>query len=331
MKLIFRHLLLIGLLQTACSLAATPDWVSGNPSDYPAALYLIGRGVGATETEAQNRARGDLASIFEVRVQVLNTNTTSVTQSGHKEQIERSALQQVSAKTDKVISGINIAQIWRDPDTQDFHALAVLSRTQASTRLRDEIAKIDAEIEQHLASTQSSDDVLLKLNGFIKALAVADQRTGLQNTLKVIDPTGRGVESAIPQASLQHQLEDAIARVHITTQVLDDAGNKNFSNVLQGGLAAAGFLAASAAEADFVLTGKLILSDLGRQADWNWVRATVEVTLVEKSSGRVRGSKTWPVKASAQDVQTARSRALLEVEKLFKQELRSTLLAFSAS
>jgi hypothetical protein len=93
----------------------------------------------------------------------------------------------------------------------------------------------------------------------------------------------------------------------------------------------AGFLASGAEEADLVLVGKISLNDLGRQSNWNWVRATVEVSLVEKASGRVRGSKTWPVKASAQDAATARSRALIEVEKLFKQELRATIIGFAAS
>ena len=93
----------------------------------------------------------------------------------------------------------------------------------------------------------------------------------------------------------------------------------------------ADFLAAHASVAELVLRGQLTLSDLGRRENWNWVRATVEVSLVEKSSGRVRGSKSWPVKSSAQDAPTARSRALLEVEKVFKEELRSAIIEFASS
>jgi hypothetical protein len=45
----------------------------------------------------------------------------------------------------------------------------------------------------------------------------------------------------------------------------------------------------------------------------------------------VRGSKTWPFKSSAQDPKTARSRALIEVEKQLKEELRAAIVEFASS
>ncbi len=95
-------------------------------------------------------------------------------------------------------------------------------------------------------------------------------------------------------------------------------------------MAAAGFLAQGSDKADFVLVGKLTLDDANRQNNWYWMRGTVEVSLVEKESGRVRGSRTWPIKASARDVKTARSRVLIEAEKLLKQDLRSAIIEFAS-
>jgi hypothetical protein len=60
------------------------------------------------------------------------------------------------------------------------------------------------------------------------------------------------------------------------------------------------------------------------------MRGTVEVSLIEKASGRVRGSKIWPIKASAQDAKTARSRVLIEAGKLLNQELRSAIIGFAS-
>jgi hypothetical protein len=173
--------------------------------------------------------------------------------------------------------------------------------------------------------------MLRKLGALSHAQEAAVRREGFQTTLKVVDPSGHGVEATLSQAAIYAQTDDVLKRIRIAPKVAEDAGNQDFASVLKGGLAAAGFLSTDAADAEFVLVGKLTLTDLGRQADWNWVRATVEVSLVEKASGRVRGSKTWPVKASAQDAKTARSRALIEVEKLFRQELRSAIVAFAAS
>ncbi len=329
---IFKLLVVTASVLTATAAwAAQPAWISDSSAEYPGAQYLVGRGIGATEDEAQNRARGDLATIFEVRVEVMNASSTTVTQSGKKEQVNKQATQQVSAKTDKVISGITIAQLWRDPVTKDFHALAVLSRAQAGASLREELGKIDEEVQGQMEAAQAGTDPLLKVGALSRALEASIKRDGFQATLKIVDPSGRGIGAPVSQVSIQTKIDDILKRIRIAPEVAEDAGAKEFSSILKGGLAAAGFLATGAEQADLVLVGKLTLSDLGRQADWNWVRATVEVSLVEKATGRVRGSKTWPVKASAQDARTARSRALIEVEKLFKQELRTAIIAFAAS
>lgn len=311
--------------------AAQPDWVGGDSAEYSSAQYLLGRGTGATEEEAQNRARGDLAAIFEVRIQVASENTISISQSDKKSQVNKLATQRVSAKTDKVLSGVSIAKIWRDPLTKDFHALAVLSRAQAAAALREELLKIDTAVQQQFDASKAATDPLLKIAALTQALAVSIKRDGFQASLQVVNPSGTSLDAPIPQVTIQSEINDTLKRVKIAPEVASDDGVKEFAGILKGGLAAAGFLASDTGSAELVLQGRLVLVDLGRQANWNWVRASVEVSLVEKASGRVRGSKTWPAKASAQDPVTARSRALIEVEKLFKQELRTTLIGFAAS
>jgi hypothetical protein len=310
--------------------AGQPDWVNGNSSEYPDEQYLVGRGVGSTEAEAQDRARGDLATIFEVRVQVANESSVTVAKTGNKEQVNKMATQQVSAKTDKVISGIKIAKIWRDP-AMDFHALAVLSRSQAGTSLREELGKIDDAVQQKMQAAQATQDPLQKVGALTQALDESIKRDGFQASLKVVDPSGHGLDAPVSQASIQTQINDILKHVRITPQVAEDAGAPEFTGILKGGLAAAGFLATGGEEADLVLVGKLSLTDLGRRDNWNWVRGTLEVSLVEKASGRVRGSKTWPFKSSAQDPKTARSRALIEVEKQLKEELRAAIVEFASS
>lgn len=329
-KYLFISLFLVSSI-VAQAAVKQPDWLNGSSSEYPDELYLVGRGVGSTEAEAQNRARGDLATIFEVRVQVSSENTTTVAKAGKKEQVNTSASQQVSTSTDEVISGINIAKIWRDPVTKDFHAFAVLSRTQAGASLREELAKIDSDVKQQVQTAQATQDPLQKIGALTRALGVSIKRDGFQASLKVVDPSGQGVEAAVSQSSIRAQINDLMKGVRIAPEVAESSGASEFAGILRGGLASAGFLAAHAEDADLVLVGKLTLSDLGRRENWNWVRATVEVSLVEKSSGRVRGSKSWPVKSSAQDAPTARSRALIEVEKIFKEELRSTIIDFASS
>jgi hypothetical protein len=326
-------LLLISVLcisATAALAAKQPDWLNGNSSEYPNEQYLVGRGVGSTEAEAQDRARGDLATIFEVRVQVSNEMSTTVANSGNKEQVNKFASQQVSAKTDKVISGITIAQIWRDP-AMDFHALAVLSRSQASASLQEELSKIDDELKQQTQAASAETDSLLKVGALSKALQSSIKREGFQAMLKVVDPSGRGVQAPISMATIQQQIDQAIRKVRIAAAHPKNADSTEFTTIAKGGLAAAGFLSTKLEDADLYLYGTLDMVDLGRRDGWNWMRATLSVTLAERESGRVRGHKIWPVKASAQDPVTARSRAMMEVNKIFKQELRAAIIDFAVN
>lgn len=324
-------LLTAGLLSVNIVLAVQPKWITDSTLEFPSSMYLIGRGTGSSAEEAQDRARGDLATIFEVRIEVLNQNSTTVAQSGNGEQIDRLSSQQVSAKTDKVISGINIAEVWRDPVTQDVHALAVLPRAQASASLREELAKIDDGLNQQMQAANSADDLLLKIGSLSQALQASINREGYQAMLKVIDPSGRGVQAPVSQVTVQKQIDDTLKKVRIAPEIVEDTDTKEFASIIKGGLAAAGFLASSSSQADLLLESKLTLTDIGRVDGWNWMRATVEVSLVEKASGRVRGSKIWPAKASARDARTARTRILIEIKRLLKEELRDSIVEFASS
>jgi hypothetical protein len=63
-------IVLIGLvLGVSCAKApVSPDWLTAEPADYPAARYLNGRGQGDAAGVARDRARTDLAKVFEVTV-----------------------------------------------------------------------------------------------------------------------------------------------------------------------------------------------------------------------------------------------------------------------
>lgn len=319
------------LLSAPMALGSQPDWVGGDAKMYPGELYLVGRGSGSTEDEAQNRARGDLASIFEVRVEVVTVNTTTTSKSGNHEQVNSQASQQVSAKTDKVISGISIEERWRDPTTKTYYALAVLSRAQAGTSLREELARIDDNVQLEVTAANAASDPLLKIAALNRATEAAINRDGFLASLKVVNPSGHGIDAPISQAAVRVQMDDALKQIKIATEVKDDEGVKEFASILKGGVAATGFPSHGMGNADYLLAGKLTLTEMDRNDSWHWIRGTIEVVLVEKGTGRVRGSKTWSIKASAQDAKTARSRSLLEVEKLLKQELRSTIIGFASS
>ena len=62
---------------------------------------------------------------------------------------------------------------------------------------------------------------------------------------------------------------------------------------------------------------------------WYWVTGQIDVQLRDGGGDRVRGTKRWPIKASAQDPAMARQRAWNQVNGWLKKELGDTLTAFA--
>jgi len=74
------------------------------------------------------------------------------------------------------------------------------------------------------------------------------------------------------------------------------------------------------------LQARMVLDDLGVQKGWDWQRGVLEVSLSEKATGRVRGTKRWNVKSSAPDTESAIKRALNQADAILNQELRPTII-----
>jgi len=115
-----------------------PDWVAGKSAQYPDARYLLGRGQALDQEDARNRARADLAKILETSVKVETSDVTRYASSaleGDKARLESEVSRQIVTRTEKIIQGIQIAELWQDPRTRMHHALAILPRQHPSVRM----------------------------------------------------------------------------------------------------------------------------------------------------------------------------------------------------
>jgi len=318
--------LMISLLSGCASEPATPEWITGNSVRYNSTQYLIGRGQAVTEEEAKDRARADVAKIFQVAVVVssddMQRSKTDVTGTA---QYEAQASRSISTRTDQIVRGIRIAELWQDPVTKSFHVLAVLPRLQTAASLRQQISQIDDATGNHIEQSRNSSDLFLKIASASLALASEQERESLQKSLQIVDPTGRAAESKWNSAKLQSDLDELLKRVRIASQVTADS-LPGLSEVVAGALANAGFMIETGQHPDFVLRAGMVLDDLGLQSGWYWQRGVLEVSLSEAATGRVRGTKRWAVKSSAPDRDSAVKRALSQADNLLKKELRPAII-----
>jgi len=323
----FATLTLVSLLAACATKPETPDWVNGTSSKFPTNEYLTGRGQADSAEQARDRARADLAKIFQVKVEATSEDVqTYKGGTGQAGEYQTETKRAVSASTDQIVRGIDIGDQWQDPQTKTYHALATLSRLSAGNALRQQINDLDAATGRYVEQARNAPDLMGQIQAASQALDTQLERTELQRSLRIVDITGRGLEPEYKVSQLQADLTGLLKRVRIKT-VADNDSPKGFSQVVQGAAAAAGFNVASG-NPEYVLEGRLSLNDLGKIDGVYWQRGTLEVTLKDVVSNNVRGTQRWTVKASARDRASAVDRAVDESNKILRADLRPTVLGF---
>lgn len=320
-------LTLLGLVSACATKPTQPDWVTGTAEKFPAAQYLTGRGQGGSAEEARDRARADLAKIFQVAVAASSEDVqTYKGGTGQAGEYQTQTTRAVHTRTEQIVRGIDIGEQWQDPQTRTHHALAVLSRLSAGNALRQQINDLDAATRRYLDQARASDDLLAKINAGAQAVEAQQARAALQQSLRVVDVTGRGLEPEFNVSQLRADLAGLLKRFRIEARASADSPD-GFQEVVQGATAAAGFDVASG-KPDYVLEGRLQLNDLGKIEGFHWQRGTLELTLLDAATNSVRGSQRWPIKASARDRASSIERAVDEANKILRAELRATVVGF---
>ena len=312
----------------ACASApTTPDWVSGKSAKYPDNAYLVGRGQADTQEDARNRARADLSKILEVGVSAKSTDVTTFTSEGGGK-TESQVSRNITTRTDQIVRGIQIPEIWQDPKSKSNWALAVLSRSQAGIALRADIDRLDAATRGYVAQARSAPDLLTQVASASRALDSQRERDAVQRTLQVVDITGLGVPPEQNTGQLASDLTELLKRLHMKPQAVPGSQD-GLERLLSAALSQSGFVPEAGDDAPYVLLGSLQLDDLGVIQGWYWMRGTLEVQLAEKASGKVRGNKRWEIKTSSPQKATATRRAMDEVDATLKRELKPAIIGFA--
>ena len=312
----------LAFLAACASAPSTPDWVSGAAAKYPATQYLVGRGQADSGDDASDRARADVAKIFGVEMTVESEDTQAFSGGAYQGHSAR----RVVTRTERLLEGVEIAEIWRDSATKNYHALAVLPRLKAAHSLRQEIARLDGATQAQLDNARNAQDLLLKIAAAAQAVAAQSERMGIQKTLRIVDATGQGETPTWNLDRLRADLDALLKRLKLVARV----GDAELETIAKGALAAAGLLGDISDNPAYALEANLGLDDLGRQDGWYWRRGTLEIRLIELANNRVRGTQRWPIKSSALTSEAAARRALDQADAILKKELRQTLIGFAA-
>jgi hypothetical protein len=307
-----------------------PAWVDGSDAHYKPALYLTGRGQADSQVDAEDRARADLAKVFQVQVDVQSQDVLAYKSGAAAGRTTSSVTRTLVTKTDQIIKGIQIPELWRDPETKSYYALAVLPRMQAANSLRQEVEARDGATDRYIRASRATDDLLLKIAAADRALEAQVERSAYQKTLKVVDVSGVGVPPPWNIATLRVDLDELLHRLRIAPEAAA-APLPGLQDDLAGGLSAAGFLVDTGKDPDYVLKASLDVTEPELLEDWYWIRGTLYVQLINPANGQVRGTRQWDVKVSARQPAITRQRLQTRVRDIFKHDIRETLIDFAVN
>ncbi len=320
------------LLLTACSAKpgdGRPDWVLGNSAKYPASSYLTGHGQASTQAQANDFARGELAKVFSVSVneQSKDASSYSQTNAGGSAVMQNTldVSRNINTRTDQVLTGVEISETWLDPKTQQYYALATLSRTKASAALRQQIGDLDASTTAYLNQAQNSDDLFDKITAAGGAVTAQQTRAALQKELQVVDMTGTGVPSSWALGKLQADRAALLKQLQISVAA-DGRDAPAVKKILAGALADSGFTVADGAP--YTMTAVLDYADLKPQGGWYWISGTLQVTL--DGANRAHGVRRWDLKVSGTDPQLAKQRLMDQVAQYLQSDIQGTVLGFAS-
>jgi hypothetical protein len=321
------------LLLTACSSTkpgdVPPDWVAGSSSQYPAASYLTGRGQSDNMAVAKDRARADLAKVFSVAVNEQTQDVSSYSQNSAAPTAAKNTLdvsRNITTRTDQVMSGVEISDTWTDPKTQQYYALATLSRSKAANALRQQIGDLDAGTTAYMGQAQNSSDLFDKVAAAGAAVDAQTTRAGLQKSLQVVDLSGQGIPSSWPLAKLRADRDALLKQLQISAAA-DGKDAEAVQKVLAGALGDSGFTVVD--KAPYTMTAVLDYANLPPQGGWHWISGTLQVTLTG-TDNRAHGVRRWDLKVSGTDQQLAQQRLMDQVAQYLQSDIQGTVLAFAA-
>lgn len=302
-------------LLSACA-TTQPDWIRGKSAAYPDAAFLTGVGADQQRSQAEDRARAEIAKIFQVNIQSKESISESslLTKLGKvsSEEYSQHATSALETTTDKLLRGVQIVALANDEKSGTVYALAALDRAQAARALREKLATIDATVVRHVTSAAESTSPLLRLAHYLQAIVANKERAAVATDLRIVDPAGWASPAKYRQGELVAAAETAARAISVTI-VLTGDDQQIVATAIVRALNDIGMTVVSTG-ANVTLTGRITLEEYQRDA-MDWAITSAQVEFITAQGERLATLRTKVREAS----QVKNLAATLAYEKLGDQ------------
>jgi hypothetical protein len=334
-------------LFSSAAFAGAPAWVSGDDSRYPRQDFVIGVGLGSSREAADTDARAEISRVFESNVNAVQKDfmsaATAVNKAGKGVSVEVqsvSSFQQITSK--KTLAAVDLREKAQDGDK--FYTLALLSRNQCMGSLHDQIDALDQTINGHLARATGGDKITA-FKAYGSALAVLDQREGLNAMLRVCDPRGKGVPPPSSFNELAAKFDEATGNLRLGIDLrgggagrvrdclMESLGDKGYQitelqvddeEVTGGGGADTG----DATSLDVIIRGRLRSESAGELNGIALVRTELALRVMDPKSNKVLKTMTANRKEGRPTMEAA---AALSAYRICLDEMPALVNAIDAT
>jgi hypothetical protein len=334
-------LCLVALASSGCAWFggnAKPGWVDGVGSDYPPALYLIGVGQSDNRNSAVDQAYAAVARIFKAEVTAQAKDWESyllIENRGSTNAERRLTLDTVTrVSTDKVIENVRIADVWYDPNKGLYHALAVMSRSQAEASLMDRMAALDRAVESDVDESRRTTDKLAKIRDLRRAARNLVLREAYNADLRVIRPSGLGTASAYEVNELSNELERFLATNLVLSVQISGDHAEPIQRALTEGLIREGLTVKTGAAGGEGVSPELLVRGMARLIPiqlkdpyFKYVRWCSDFEIVEAATQRVVGAVARGGKEGHLTEREAMAKTLRVVQHELSSEVATAIAA----
>jgi LPP20 lipoprotein len=309
-------------LQVVVATGQRADWVDGSSPKYPSARYLTGVGMAAERQQAEDNARAEIAKVFyshiDASTKVYQEYLQTVSGATTRESGRTSVQDILNVSTHKVLSGVRIAEVYREPKPPNaFYALAVLDREQSMVILREKINALDKDIQTQLARAGQQSDQLFKVKELKTALETHLLRQAHDAELVIVNPSGQGISPAVAFVDIKNRLTDILARQFRIRLAVKGDRAQDLQEAMADALTQEGFsLAGTNEKANVLVKGSVEIKPLEQTADqWKYVRWKTAFDLVDLKGNSVFGSISDAGREGHLSLPQAQDRAVLKIKK----------------
>ncbi|OGI38449.1 MAG: hypothetical protein A2140_09365 [Candidatus Muproteobacteria bacterium RBG_16_62_13] len=316
-------ILAIAVLPAACVtpppgpvLPAAPAWVSGPDPHYPDDRYLLARARANSITEAEDKARADVARPFVLHIESADPPDSNP---------GGPSTRRLVALSDRIIEQVQVVRRWPDLNNKTVHALAALPREVAADSLREQIATRDSDIRQTVEQSATAGDLLQRIRYLDSAVQRQVEREALHRLRTAVAPRAPVIETSWTVSRLRADRDALFGQARLLPQATTGS-TPGLADAIGTAMTRSGLPASSDGQGEYLLVVRLVLEDGVAREGSVQQQGILELTLVERAGERVRSTRRWLIRAQAADRAGATRRALDETTNLLARNLRGLLL-----